>query len=362
MRQPGSLTSLPKGPAMKPGGDPYPVLSERSLAPVRRRPLTRRRPVSELPVQHAGTVLVFAANGRYQVEGESRRRTGREPAVVSAISVSVVDVRPRDIQVRLVLPSQIPAAAFDVTVTFRCRVRSPERVVADGPKDLLRELLVYLEQDSKLKSLGLAYSVTDIREAQSQVEARVQAYVELRPPALPGVDVALLNIEVRPPAGITEVYLRGARHELSLLEPTSAEHELRSREPAVPAVGDLSYQALPEGLLAEIKQMQTPDQLRSAVDHSWDRGNDPTSDIGGTNRGGTERQRLEMYLQLLRALAGQGRLDEVNLNLEQLIIRIGETPSSWTDPEINHPARLGDSAVTDTGTDSKADDSPEQSK
>lgn len=179
---------------------PFPVVDERPLGPVQRRLLGARRELSQLPVQRPGTALVFASgSGMYRVYREDRHLKGTEDAVVSAVSVSVVDLRERSIWVELTIPSASPADDFMIRVCFRCRVTSPERVAEAGLTDVATLLRHHLAEDSSLMMYGLRYSVERLNEFRRLVLARLESSVELNPPFVDGVALVMSAVDVTTP-------------------------------------------------------------------------------------------------------------------------------------------------------------------
>lgn len=178
----------------------YPVVSERPLAPSKQRLLLRsKRDLSELPQQEPGTVLVFEVNGRHEAFPERRHLTGAENVVVEAVSVSVIDVRARQIPVEISIPSSSPADDFLIRVWFGCEVTKPEAVAAAGLTDIRLPLRSHLKGDRKLLRLGTQHNIEEINEVRWLAHNQVQAYCTVDPPELRGVDIALLEVEVLTP-------------------------------------------------------------------------------------------------------------------------------------------------------------------
>jgi hypothetical protein len=177
----------------------YPVMEERILARAGRRMLARTRDLSELPTQRPGSVLVFEVGSGYIAFTERRHLAGREELVVNAVSVSVVDVRPRTVTVQLAIPSSNPADDFIVLADFGCRVDEPEAVVAAGLRDVSATLRQYLRQDTSLNQLAARRSVEQINEVRMEVAARIEAYYRLRAPRIAGMSVGLLDVRVVTP-------------------------------------------------------------------------------------------------------------------------------------------------------------------
>ncbi|SDF57106.1 hypothetical protein SAMN05216553_102116 [Lentzea fradiae] len=179
--------------------DNYPVCEERTLPAVKRRVFTKRRDVSELPPQNPGTVLVFEVGGRYEAFSERRHLTGAEEAVIDAVTVSVVDVRARLVDVELAIPSANPGNDFLVHVRFGCTVTDAEVVVASRLTNAAHVLREYLRRDRPLVELGCDYRIDELNEVRKLVNARVTAYCRLEQPRVPGLAVELSTVEVLTP-------------------------------------------------------------------------------------------------------------------------------------------------------------------
>jgi hypothetical protein len=177
----------------------YPVLEEKALGRAGRRWLAKARDLSELPAQEPGTVLVFEVGSGHLAFTERRHLAGREDLVVNAISVSLVDVRPRGVTVQVAIPSRDPADDFIVLVDFQCRVEDPEAVVAAGLRDVSATLRHYLRQDAALSQLAAGRSIEQINEVRPEVTARIEAYYRLRAPRVSGMAIQLLNVRVVTP-------------------------------------------------------------------------------------------------------------------------------------------------------------------
>ncbi|GAA3431513.1 hypothetical protein [Kutzneria kofuensis] len=182
----------------------YPVIQEQRLDRAQRRLLGRQRTETELPRAEPGTVLVFEVESGYVAFTERRHLTGREDLVVNAVSVSVVDVRPRSVSVRLTIPSRSAADEFTVVVDFNCCVEDPQAVAAAGWTDLAEPLHTYLSQDAALRQLGAGHRVEEINEVREDVDARVRAYCTLRAPRLSGMSVKLAGVDVLTPEDLSQ--------------------------------------------------------------------------------------------------------------------------------------------------------------
>jgi hypothetical protein len=118
--------------------------------------------------------------------------------VINAASVTVVDMRQRLVPVVLHLPSANPANTFAARVSFQCRVREAETVVATHA-EIHDELLSYLRQDRKLRLLSGGYSHDQLNEARNALAAQIEARFVLRPLEVEGLDIAFGDVEVLTP-------------------------------------------------------------------------------------------------------------------------------------------------------------------
>jgi hypothetical protein len=182
----------------RPNGS-YPIIEERPLGPIRRRLMSGlRRDADELPVQQAGTRLVFRVNDRYEMLVGHRAIRGNEPTVVEAMSVAVIDVgRDRPVLARVELPSASPADVFVISVTFLCTVEDPVRVAEQGVRDPAEYLSAYI--DREIRMLGHRFGVEGINDLRQAVGAQIMAACEVRPPRLEGIGARLGRIEVQAP-------------------------------------------------------------------------------------------------------------------------------------------------------------------
>jgi hypothetical protein len=184
---------------------PYPIIKEQMLGPVRQRWLLGgRRDVAELPEQPPGTVLVFEVNGVYRAFHERRHLTGAEELVIDAVSVTVVDVRRRNVVVDLEIASASPANDFLIRSSFLCAVSHPEAVVAARLTDVSKVLQDYLRADAELTTLGMGRSVEAINEVRRRVAARLDSYVAVVPPEIDGMRVELSSVQVLTPAPLRD--------------------------------------------------------------------------------------------------------------------------------------------------------------
>jgi hypothetical protein len=183
----------------------YPIVAEYPLRPARRRMLLGgKRDLTELPPQGPGTVLVFEVNGHYEAFRERRHLTGTEEAVVSAVAVSIVDIRERLVTATLPIPSNSPADDFTVEAVFRTKVTRPEAIAAAGLTDMSATLRSYLSQDQELLTLGLRCGVEGINEVRGSVRRRIMAFCKVVPPRIEGMDVSLCEVHVPTPKPLRE--------------------------------------------------------------------------------------------------------------------------------------------------------------
>lgn len=198
----------------------YPIIDERPLDPATRGWLGRSRDLTQLPRHIPGTVPVFEVQDGYVAFQERRHLGRREDLVVNAISVSIVDVRPKTVTVQLQVPSRSAADEFVLLVDFRCQVQEPETVAAFGMRDMAEPLRQYLRRDVSLTELGVQYSVEDINEVRKALSSRVDAYTRLRAPHVDGMSVGLGGVRVMTPKDLAkhERDLRDVRWEQSKAE------------------------------------------------------------------------------------------------------------------------------------------------
>ncbi|MGW5050710.1 hypothetical protein [Actinokineospora sp. NPDC004072] len=180
----------------------YPVVSEVALDRAPRKVLGRSRSLSDLPKAAPGTELVFETSSGHIAFTDRIHLSGREDLVVNAVSVAVVDIRPRLVPVFLRIPSASPADDFTVQVDFACQVLSSERVAKVGLVDVATPLAVHLGQDTPLTQIAATRSVEEIAAVRSAVSARVHAYCKLRPPSVDGMEIRLTSVHVLTPSDL----------------------------------------------------------------------------------------------------------------------------------------------------------------
>ncbi|MEV6925875.1 hypothetical protein AB0M46_15445 [Dactylosporangium sp. NPDC051485] len=190
--------------------DDYPV-REIALGLVPRRGLglipARRNPAT-LPAQQPGVALIFSTGDKWQVARGAI--AGTESYVTSAVSVSVVQTREKDIEVDVPIPSNSHIDEFTVRCRFQCQVTDPVVAAQRGPIDLVKMLQNFLRADRGLLVKGQETDIGDVRELRIKVDARVRAWCRETTPNIPGLRVTLESVEVLTPIAMIE-HLRGLR-------------------------------------------------------------------------------------------------------------------------------------------------------
>lgn len=176
----------------------YPITARRKLEPAARGRWLRRptRTPDELLKPDAHHVLVYRVDGQYVLDSD--RMLPVDERVIGATYVSMVDVR-RNAPVSVVL--NIPsadAADFEVVVTFTCTVTDPVAVVRGGI-DAREALWSYLKAHHRIFELGLDYPLSKVNDVRRAVGAQITAYVTIKPPTVPGMNVSMANVEVTNP-------------------------------------------------------------------------------------------------------------------------------------------------------------------
>jgi hypothetical protein len=185
---------------------PYPIVSQRQLKePPRRGPLGlggHRRPESEMPALNPHEVRVYRVGGQFIVD--DGRRGPDDNRVVNATSVSVVNMRRgADVGATFEIASK-DAAKFTVQVNFVCSVVDPVTVVRDGQTDASESLLAYLKGYQPLFELGLKHPLAEINAVRREGGLHVKAYMTIRPPEIPGMSIALANVQVMTPQELAQ--------------------------------------------------------------------------------------------------------------------------------------------------------------
>ncbi|MGW1682587.1 hypothetical protein [Saccharopolyspora sp. NPDC002376] len=280
-----------------------------------------KRELTELPAQEPGTVLVFEVNGHFEAFRERRHLTGTEEAVVSAVTVSVVDVRQRLVTARLTIPSNSPADDFTVEAVFRAKVTKPESVAAAGLTDITATLHSHLSQDQDLLALGLQCGVEDINEVRSVVRRRVMAFCKVVPPRIDGMDVALCEVRVPTPNPLREhsTVVRDERWSQDLAELRQAfEQRDVERVHTLLEGGPSMITAL--GISR--REIHTSDAVRDASE--------------------AEERRRKYVLELLGALP-DGYLDSLPIDPMQFVTALSTSlrPDATGNPALEQDARPG---------------------
>ncbi|TDC90227.1 hypothetical protein [Actinomadura sp. 7K507] len=182
---------------------PYPITSEKTLGPAGRGGVRgigrRRRAPGELPPVKGEQVRVFLVDGEHVVD---HGRPDDDEQAVRASHVAVVDLsRNVEVPVRLTIPS-CDAQEFTVQATFLCSVTDAAAVVQNGQGDASRALTGYVRSHQRLFQLGLDHRVSAINHVRLLVQTQLQAYVQLRPPVLPGIAADLASVDVLTPDAV----------------------------------------------------------------------------------------------------------------------------------------------------------------
>jgi len=284
---------------------PYPVLEERPLPAVQRKFLrSGRRDLTELPQWRLGCVLVFHTGRDRIALREHTHLTGMEEAVVDAVAVSVVDIRPRPVTAQVVLPSASAADDFTIRVGFRCQVTDPEVAAGHGAFDLGRQLEEHLSRDRKLLGLGVSHSVEQIADIRDLVEARVEAYWEYHRLEVLGLSIAFTSTSVLTPAELRahEQQMRDERWRQDYTKLTSvAEDAEIARMRDLVADGSTGLTAL--GLAR--REVHPVDAVRDARENEQIARED-------------DRLARERLTEAIRLLQDSGRMDYVGIDVNGL--------------------------------------------
>lgn len=180
----------------------YPVIAEVLLPRVERIWYRRRRrEPTDVPLARPGCGYVFKAHGEY-VAYDDRHLSFTDAIVVAATSVSLVDVRSRNLPVDITIPSAVPDEEFLVRSIFRCRVTDPAMVARHGLTDLDVVLASHLASDDQLGSVGRQIATSRAHEARRLADIRVRALCLVAPPDVPGVEVTIVQVDVLIPADV----------------------------------------------------------------------------------------------------------------------------------------------------------------
>lgn len=183
----------------------YPLVYRRTLGPAPSRGVLIKRgirDVADLPGLAAHEVRVFRVGERY-VE-EHGQADVRDEVPVKASSVTVVDCRKRvPVVAELAIPSS-GVGVFTLRVTFLCTVKDAKIVVRDGVTDVAALLEGYVREIPGLNEEGSDLPTTQAAQVRRKVEARLIAFLEMRPPELSGLEIALSVVNVLTPEELQE--------------------------------------------------------------------------------------------------------------------------------------------------------------
>jgi hypothetical protein len=180
----------------------YPLVHQREYQRAQQRGGWLRRRTSrgddELPPLAPHQVRVFRVGEEYI---EDHGRLGPEDSVVvAASSVTVVD---QSVGRRVVVEMRIPSAEvgeFTLRTTFQCSVTDACAVVRDGVTNVEALLLGYLLGIPGLTEEGGDLRIVESATVRRRVDARLTAYLEMRPPAVSGLKALPTAIDVLTPA------------------------------------------------------------------------------------------------------------------------------------------------------------------
>lgn len=178
----------------------YPVVEERPLGrPERRWFRGDRRELGQLPELRPGCVYVFGINGSYEQSSATTHLRGTEQELVDATSVSVVDVRPRQVTTHVTVPSASAATDFIVRVNFGCEVETATEIARQNLTDLRSELQAHLKQDPNILEFQHRFYPDEIEEVRRQILAYMLAAYRQRPPRIVGMRIWLQDVDVQTP-------------------------------------------------------------------------------------------------------------------------------------------------------------------
>jgi hypothetical protein len=174
-------------------------------------------------------VLVYRVGGHFIID--DGHRSLDDSGVVNATSVSVVNMRKgADVAVAFEIISQ-DEAKFAVQVNFVCSVIDPVTVVRDGQTNASDALLAYLKGYQPLFDLGLKHPLTEINAVRREAGLHVKAYMTINPPQIPGMSIALANVQVMTPQELAEHEERRRKGERDrAFEAERMQGELRMRQ------------------------------------------------------------------------------------------------------------------------------------
>lgn len=207
--KPGAATVPEEPPALPaPTEDPdnndsrYPIVVRRRIERHARVPMPQwaRRRTDRLLVPDAHEALVFHVDGDC-VKDPGRRR--RSHMVARATHVSLVDMttkRPVRLSIAIRSAADVP---FIARIGFACTVVDPVRVAQEGTDDARQRLRDHLCSHHPLAELGREHHPDDVDHVRRDVQARVRAFLSVRPVSWPGLDVELTTVEVLAPPTTT---------------------------------------------------------------------------------------------------------------------------------------------------------------
>ncbi|MER6355183.1 hypothetical protein ABT186_26040 [Streptomyces sp. NPDC001634] len=179
----------------------YPLVEQREYGrPQKRVGLLHKRPArdeDELPRLAAHEVRVFRLGEDY-VEDHGLLRCD-DSVVVAASSVTVVD---RRVGVPVVVEMRIPSAEagdFTLRTTFHCTVTDARAVVRDGITDVEALLFGYLRGIPGLTEEGADLPIVESGTVRRRIDARLTAYLEMRPPVVSGLNAVPSAVDVLTP-------------------------------------------------------------------------------------------------------------------------------------------------------------------
>lgn len=317
------------------GDYPYPVLEERSLPPVPRKWMRgSRRELAGLPDWRLGCVFVFHTGQERIALREHTHLTGSEEAVVDAVAVSVVDVRPRMIQADIEIPSVSAADDFHIHAKFRCQVTDPEIAAGRGPFDLSGALARHLARDHMLLGLGASRSVEEIAEVRHLVSTRVEAYWEYHAMTVSGLTIALAAVQVLTPG------------ELRVHQQNMRDERWRQDYAKLANVGEDAQIERMRGLVDQGSDALTAVGLVRREIHPADAVRDARE---------KEQNAQAHLLEALRIMQQSGHLDYARIDADGLVSKLYEQVTGHAMPELALPPLKGTGADAVSGNTGESD-------
>ena len=325
-----------KGQALE--EEPFPVIEEKLLPHVPGKFFVRRDP-STLPQSRPGTVLVFKHGSRYEAFSQARHLTGKEEPVIDATEVSLVDLRPRIFTLYLQLPSQNAADDFTVKVSFRARVTDAERVAAEGPVEMNSLLTSYLGSHAPLTKLGRQHAVAQIADVRDLVSSHIEAYCELNPIDMPGLEVKLDTVGVVTPHELRthERQMRDERWSQDL-------QDLQAHGVGKKAAWNQGFVDRGSGALTALGMASGETSTNDAI----------------ANARADERHTQEQVAEVFRSLHKQGQFDLVDIDASQLAHVFLEKLTGQSIPVADRMALNGHTAVALGGPGLADDDEDDE--